>query len=296
MRTLVRHVAQRLKRTRPTASAGTGGFLTRLRSDKTGNMLALTAAAIFPLLAMVGGGLDLSRAYLVRTRLQQACDAGVLAGRRLMGSGGSLTDPVKAEMAKYIAFNFPDKAYQTSTIVQQPTLTDATGTINLTLSTAMNTAIMRIFNRPTVDVSVKCSARDDYANIDIMLVLDTTGSMACKPSRDAYDCGNFVQSRKYSTTVNGKSVPYYLEETDGTGNISRMQALRNALSSLQTQMAQIETNFNTAPVGSRKRIRWSVVPFSMMVNPGMATDSAGRTLYDRNPGGSTAPGHTQNKG
>ena len=60
-------------------------FLARLRSDKRGNVIALTAAAIIPLSAMVGGAVDMSRIYAIKSRLQSACDAGALSGRRIMG-------------------------------------------------------------------------------------------------------------------------------------------------------------------------------------------------------------------
>ena len=53
------------------------GFLRRLARDRTGNTLAIMASGIIPLIAMVGGAVDMSRAYLASSRLQQACDAGV---------------------------------------------------------------------------------------------------------------------------------------------------------------------------------------------------------------------------
>lgn len=59
-------------------------LLSRLRRDTKGNTLALCAAAIIPLTAIIGSALDLSVAYMARSRLQNACDAGVLAGRQYM--------------------------------------------------------------------------------------------------------------------------------------------------------------------------------------------------------------------
>ncbi|MDE0879433.1 MAG: pilus assembly protein TadG-related protein, partial [Sphingomonas bacterium] len=64
-----------------------GSFLRRLRRDVRANTLAIVAAALVPLAGMVGGGLDISRLYLTKTRLQHACDAGALAGRKAMGGG-----------------------------------------------------------------------------------------------------------------------------------------------------------------------------------------------------------------
>ena len=62
-------------------------FLARLRRDKSGNTLAIAAAAFIPLVGIIGSGVDMSRLYIVKTRLQHACDAGALAGRKAMGSG-----------------------------------------------------------------------------------------------------------------------------------------------------------------------------------------------------------------
>ena len=42
-----------------------------------------SAFSLIPILAMIGGGIDMGRGYLSQSRLQQACDAGVLAGRLL---------------------------------------------------------------------------------------------------------------------------------------------------------------------------------------------------------------------
>jgi Flp pilus assembly protein TadG len=52
--------------------------------DTAANVMAISAASLVPILAMVGGGVDASRYYMTQTRLQQACDSGVLAARRAM--------------------------------------------------------------------------------------------------------------------------------------------------------------------------------------------------------------------
>jgi len=242
----------------------------------------MVAACSLPIAGFIGSGLDVSRAYLVRTRLQQACDAGVLAGRKVMGAGGSLSSGVQSEITKFVDFNFPPGTINTSPVTVAPTHDPTTDTINLSLSTKMDTAVMNLFGITTVPVAVNCSARDDYANIDIVLVLDTTGSMACSPSRSEANCSGFASGRDRTTIVDGRTVGYYLEETSGFTNISRMQGLRDAVSSLQTQMATIEAQFNTAAAGSRKRIRWAIVPFSQMVNVGLSKDGSGNTLSVRN--------------
>ncbi|WP_336961186.1 Tad domain-containing protein [Sphingobium aquiterrae] len=266
----------------------TKGFLARLLASQAGNTMVIVAAAMFPLAGMIGGGLDLSRAYLTKTRLQQACDAGVLAGRKKMPAGGTVTTDITNEVKKYVEFNFPQGYQGTSSYAVVPTLA-ANDQIDLSLSTTIPTAVMKLFGKASIDLSVSCTARDDYSNIDIVLVLDNTGSMACKPERDGTNCSQWIngqiEDKKVKSgktmTVNGRTVTYVQEETSSGTNVSRMQALRNALTSLQSTMATIETQFNTAAEGSRKRVRWSIVPFSQMVNAGLSIGPADTTLYNR---------------
>src|SRR3546814_5167436 len=99
-------------------STPTKGFLTRLLHNEAGNTLAIVAAAIFPLAGMIGGGLDMSRLYLAKTRLQQACDAGALAGRKAMGSGSWSTTKGDDAAKEMFQANFADAAYGSSALTR----------------------------------------------------------------------------------------------------------------------------------------------------------------------------------
>src|SRR5688572_6926405 len=90
--------------------------LARLVKDRAGNTLAITAAALLPLMALIGGGVDIARAYMAKTQLQSACDAGVLAGRRAMSVTGEYADAEQAKAQRMFDFNF------------NPTSVDATDT------------------------------------------------------------------------------------------------------------------------------------------------------------------------
>ena len=63
------------------------GVMSRLLKNEEGNVLVLFAVAVIPFFGLVGGGVDMSRIYLTQTRLQGACDAGALIGRKTMGIG-----------------------------------------------------------------------------------------------------------------------------------------------------------------------------------------------------------------
>ena len=63
---------------------------------------------------MIGSGVDMSRAYMARTRLQSACDAAALAARRVM-SNDTLTQSVIDEGRRFFNFNFNQGLYGTAT-------------------------------------------------------------------------------------------------------------------------------------------------------------------------------------
>ena len=48
---------------------GVHRLLRDVRSNRSGNVLALTAAAVLPVTALIGGGVDISRAYMAKTEL-----------------------------------------------------------------------------------------------------------------------------------------------------------------------------------------------------------------------------------
>lgn len=163
------------------ATTAASGLLARLWRDASGNTLGMLAAALVPLLAMVGGGIDMGRSYLSETRLQQACDAGVLAARKKLGSAVVTTGTVPADVVdvgnRFFNVNFRDGAYGTSNRSFQMTL-EADYTINGSASVDVPTTIMNMFGYANVDVAVECSAKLNFSNTDIMFVLDTTGSMS----------------------------------------------------------------------------------------------------------------------
>jgi Flp pilus assembly protein TadG len=152
-------------------------ILMRLYHNQAGNTLAIVAAAVIPLAALIGGGVDMSRAYMAKARLQQACDAGALAGRRSMTTS-SMTSADIAEAQKFFNFNFPQNTFQTDSFTPNIRSDPAqTTTVLVSASTRIPTTIMRILNFQYINLSVSCSSKFDIGNTDVMLVLDTTGSM-----------------------------------------------------------------------------------------------------------------------
>lgn len=158
-----------------------GGFLARLRHDEVGNTLALVAAALFPLLGLIGGGVDIGRGYLSQSRLQQACDSGVLAARKRLGTDAAVTGEIPESAAaagqRFFNLNFGLGAYGTENRTFQMAL-ESDFSVSGRATVDVPTTLMSIFGFSQMPVAVECQAQLNMSNMDVMMVLDTTGSMA----------------------------------------------------------------------------------------------------------------------
>ena len=241
------------------------GLLKRLRDDKSGNTLAIVCASMIPILGMLGSGVDMSRAYLVKTRLQQACDAGALAGRKSM-SGTVLTDADRAEAMRYFNFNFPDGTMNTRSLVLDANTDStapnadrvkigltATNQIRMQVNATMPNAFMQILDQPQQTITVNCVAEEYYVNTDVMLVLDTTGSMNCYIS-DATTCGQAT------------------EKAPSGGNVSKMQSLRDAVKNLYVNLRPAQVALEAKSL----RMRIGFVMYASNAN-------VGKLVYAENP-------------
>ncbi len=154
----------------------TRGFLSSLLNDRSGNTLAIVAGSIFPIAAMIGGGVDVSRAYMAKTQLQSACDAGVLAGRRAMSASGEYNSSEQAKADLMFEANFDEGAVDAFDVTFDSDDNDQ-GQVTGTATATVPTVVMQLFKYEQVDLSVECMAELQLSNSDVMFVLDTTGSM-----------------------------------------------------------------------------------------------------------------------
>ena len=187
-------------------------FSRRMARDTAGNTLALIAAAMIPLLALVGGGVDMGRSYLAQTRLQQACDSGTLAARKKLGTTIALTGTPPADVKtvgdKFFNQNFRTGAYGTKNRSFAMTL-EADYAISGAAHIDVPTTIMGIFGKTVVSVDVTCQAKLNFSNTDIMFVLDTTGSMNDKNPGDTDNKMTSLKQvvRSFYTQMEGSKSP-----------------------------------------------------------------------------------------
>ncbi|MCP5397198.1 MAG: pilus assembly protein [Sphingomonadaceae bacterium] len=204
-------------------------MMSRLARDTGGNMLALGALGLLVTMSLVGGGVDMSRAYKVQSRLQAACDAGVLAGRKAVRTSGFDTN-AEDTADSFFNNNFDETehgASGTSFTVVSP---DNGNTVNGSASTGVNSTIMRAFGFNTIDLAVSCSASMGVGNSDVTMVLDTTGSMGSRigyggPTkivmlRDAMK--NFYDTVQTATAGGNARIRYAFVPYSSSVNVGRL--------------------------------------------------------------------------
>ncbi|HEY0595104.1 pilus assembly protein [Sphingopyxis sp.] len=155
----------------------------KLLRDQRGNVYFLTAAALVPVLGLAGSGIDIGRGYMAQLRLQQACDAGVLAGRRAM-TGTTYSDAAKSEANKMFNYNYPTDKYGSSQVSFTSQASGPSSVVG-TARAYLPTAVMQVFSFDGFDLTANCTAKLEISNADIMMVLDVTGSMAQTNSGDS---------------------------------------------------------------------------------------------------------------
>lgn len=213
--------------------------LRRLMVDTTGNTMMIMAVAIFPIIGIVGSAFDIGRAYMTKTRLQQACDAGALAGRRSMTKPTFEEDTeAQTQADNFFYFNFPEGKFGTSNLTFTPKGTPDKQ-VEATASVTVPMTLMKLFKSPSVALEVECEAIYEIANTDIMFVLDVTGSMNCAV---------------------------------GGGSSCSSEATNAKIKALRTAVVSFYDTLNTA-ISSEARLRIGFMPYSGTVNVGASIPS-----------------------
>lgn len=235
-------------------NTGNPTFFRRLRVDRAGNTLALMAAMMLPMVAMAGSAVDTARLYVVKVRLQQACDAGALAGRKFMVADDSpvLDANAAAQASTFFKNNFKAGWMKTTNVSFTPSKT-ADNQVYGTAQATVPMALMGMFGMGPSTLTVTCQARFDTADTDVIFVLDTTGSMACGPS-DPDSCGQATVSYTRPDGTTG----YYVQEKSN----SRISALRAAVLSFYDTVA--------SSMDPSSKVRYGFVPYTSTVNVGAA--------------------------
>lgn len=166
----------------------------RLWLNSDGLVLIKTALMMVPVIGMLGLGIDLSRFYLYRSHLSGALDAAALAGGKAFHS-----QTRDDEIRSYFYANF-DKSFMNGNL-ENLTINEIDGvekTLVVAATGEIGTTFMSMFGFEDVEVFVEAEVTSKTTGLQLVMVLDTTGSMS----------------------------------NSAGGGISRIQALRNSANTL----------------------------------------------------------------
>ena len=146
----------------------------RFKRTERGAVAVMVALAVIPLMVAGGLALDLSRAYLVKSRLSHALDAAGLA----VGSMRTTTsDPsyLETQFNSYFTANYAASEIGTT---HDLTFVDNGGIITVTGQTTVDTVFMSVIGINNITVSSSAEITVETNGLELVMVLDNTGSMS----------------------------------------------------------------------------------------------------------------------
>ncbi len=147
--------------------------------DVRGNAVVTMSIAAIPVLAMAGVGIDYSRAYIVQQRLTHAIDAAALA----VGTAQNKTEGELTQIAQsYFDANYPAAELG---VPGNLNVTFGNDTVGIAATANVDTTLMGLVGTHNVTVSADTEVTRKITGVELVMVLDNTGSMSSNGKIDA---------------------------------------------------------------------------------------------------------------
>ncbi|MCR4377033.1 MAG: pilus assembly protein [Rhodospirillales bacterium] len=143
-------------------------------ANQRGAVAVLFALSVIPLMVMAGMAVDLSRAYLVKTRLSHALDSAGLAVGSMRTTSTNSTY-LESQFTNFVTANYPDAQEGT---VHNLTFVDNGGIISVTGKATVETVFMGLIGVNSITVSANAEVVVETSGLELVMVLDNTGSMS----------------------------------------------------------------------------------------------------------------------
>ncbi len=148
--------------------------LNRFARGQNGSAAVFVAFSMVVLVAAAGLALDAGRGYYLKARLSQAVDAAALAGGSSYVAGSS---DYEAQIQKYFAANFTDGLMGGSNSAPTISVNAAGDQITVSATAEVPTTLMQVLNLDGMTVSASATVNRSVKGTELVMVLDTTGSM-----------------------------------------------------------------------------------------------------------------------
>ena len=206
-------------------------FSARLRSLRSfgsadsGAVAIIFALALFPIIALVGSGVDYSNASSIRTNLQAAVDATGLAISKSAPSQTAAQVQTAADSHFRAIFNRPDvQPPPTVTAVYSST---PTSTVTISSAASVKTLFMGIIGINKIDISATTKVKWGNTKLRVAMALDVTGSMASAGKMTALKTAakSFLTQLQNAATNNGdvyvSIIPFNKDVNVGSSNYNQ---------------------------------------------------------------------------
>jgi Flp pilus assembly protein TadG len=175
----------------PKSGPAIAGKFKRYLRDSTATTSAIFGLAAIPFFMAAGVAVDMSRANMEQTAFHAALDSAALAiaaddRSSTMGLTESEITTREAEL-KVIAEDFVEANYQSDSFTAEITALDVQITgqdVTLTATAQFPTTIMGAFGIDTIDLDFLSRIKKAMRPIELVMVMDTTGSMASSGKLD----------------------------------------------------------------------------------------------------------------
>ena len=142
-------------------------------ADRRGNVILMFAIMLVPLLGILGIAVDVSRGYLVKSRLGDALDSAALAAAQSVDDTVEFSEDVN----KFFYSNYPDEFLGSEVTLATPVVSADKETITLAATATVGATILNVLGVNSIDVSASTEVTRRVAGIDVAISLDMSGSM-----------------------------------------------------------------------------------------------------------------------
>ncbi|MEZ5826704.1 MAG: TadE/TadG family type IV pilus assembly protein [Geminicoccaceae bacterium] len=140
--------------------------------DQRGQIALIFAAAIVPLFGLAAFGIDLTRAFVVKTHLQASIDAAALAASSAYGKPD---DEIKAIGQKFFQRNYSSRDWMPPAV---PVITVSDNVFKVHATVQLKTTVLAVFGMQDVSLYAETESISEPTGLEVALVVDVTHSMS----------------------------------------------------------------------------------------------------------------------
>lgn len=195
-----------------------GHHLRAFRKSRDGVAAVFFALTLVPIIGAAGAAVDVSRAYLVKQRLNMALDAAGLA----VGAAQTTDRKVlEATMKSYFAANYPANEVGIPAV---PVMKITGKSITITAEAKVGTTLMRAVGVPNIKVAAETEIVKETKGIEVALVLDNTGSMSGSKIRSLQTASKEFVNILFGNKTEGDKLAVAVVPFTGAVNIGTAMA------------------------------------------------------------------------